>query len=58
MCFFYFQELTGKLPPEYPATPGENPPLIRRRIGTAFSLNARTVSQNNVSVTANLCKSA
>ncbi|XP_064606112.1 LOW QUALITY PROTEIN: FERM domain-containing protein 4B-like [Liolophura sinensis] len=40
-------ELTGKLPSEYPATPGENPPLIRRRIGTAFSLNARTVSQNN-----------
>lgn len=31
-------ELTGQLPKEFPLSPGEAPPTIRRRIGTSFTL--------------------
>uniref|UniRef100_A0A673HKV8 FERM domain-containing protein 4A-like n=1 Tax=Sinocyclocheilus rhinocerous TaxID=307959 RepID=A0A673HKV8_9TELE len=36
-------ELTGKLPKEYPLDPGEEPPTIRRKIGTAFKLDEQKI---------------
>nr|XP_023671798.1 FERM domain-containing protein 4A-like isoform X4 [Paramormyrops kingsleyae] len=36
-------ELTGKLPKEYPLDPGEDPPTVRRKIGTAFKLDEQKI---------------
>ncbi|XP_028813848.1 FERM domain-containing protein 4A isoform X8 [Denticeps clupeoides] len=36
-------ELTGKLPKEYPLDPGEEPPAVRRKIGTAFKLDEQKI---------------
>lgn len=40
---YIFQELTGKLPKEYPLDPGEEPPTVRRKIGTAFKLDEQKI---------------
>uniref|UniRef100_A0AAQ4R7T4 FERM domain-containing protein n=1 Tax=Gasterosteus aculeatus aculeatus TaxID=481459 RepID=A0AAQ4R7T4_GASAC len=36
-------ELTGRLPKEYPLDPGEEPPTVRRKIGTAFKLDEQKI---------------
>lgn len=40
------QELTGKLPSDYPLMPDENPPHIRQRIGASFKLDERLIQQD------------
>uniref|UniRef100_A0A3Q2YS92 Innate immunity activator n=1 Tax=Hippocampus comes TaxID=109280 RepID=A0A3Q2YS92_HIPCM len=39
LFFFSLQELTGKLPSDYPLMPDENTPQVRRRIGASFKLD-------------------
>ncbi|KAJ3598632.1 hypothetical protein NHX12_002137 [Muraenolepis orangiensis] len=36
-------ELTGKLPKEYPLDPGEEPPAVKRKIGTAFKQDEQKI---------------
>ncbi|XP_063608539.1 FERM domain-containing protein 4A-like isoform X4 [Penaeus indicus] len=38
-------ELTGELPPEYPITPGQPPPTVRKRVGTSFTLSENLINK-------------
>lgn len=43
-CFILnSQELTGKLPSDYPLMPDEMPPRVRRRIGASFKLDEELI---------------
>ena len=42
------QELTGKVPKEYPLNVGEKPPQVRRRVGAAFKLDDNLLPSEEV----------
>ena len=45
-CLF-LQELTGELPSEIPLHPGEPVPQIRRRVGTAFTVVPKVITNGD-----------
>lgn len=49
-------ELTGALPPEMPLTPGEQIPVIQRKIGKAFSSNDNLIWKEKSKEDEELCR--